>query len=123
MCRVRHDAGGVAFIGARTRDCCKPGGVFFAVNTKTSYFGLFASLEDAASFYLTNALATGAYNGVGAQWHTLKLQVLGQSAAGWLDGTQVFADVTLPSTISNSGWVTIGTGSWLAVAGFAACGW
>jgi hypothetical protein len=54
--------------------------------------------------------AAGAFDGGGKQWHTLKLQVLGQSAAGWLDGTQVFADVTLPSTISNSGWVAIGTG-------------
>ncbi len=50
---------GVAYVATRVRDCCAPGGVYFAVNTKTSYFGLFAALTDAALFNEANALALG----------------------------------------------------------------
>ena len=51
--------GGVAFLGARTRDCCTPAGVFLSINTLTSSFGLFTTLVDASTFNVTNALTSG----------------------------------------------------------------
>ncbi len=48
------------FLGARTRDCCTPAGVFLAINTINNTFGLFVTLVDAASFNTKNALVSGA---------------------------------------------------------------
>jgi hypothetical protein len=51
--------GGVAFIGGRGGSCCRPGGVYLAVNTVASTAALFTSLAAAATFDAARALANG----------------------------------------------------------------
>lgn len=102
---VASGPSGAAFIGAWSRTCCQPSGVYFAVWPDNGTWAVSNTLDVFTSTILSGDLPTGIKPGV---WFTLMLEVTADGRATGFIGTTVLFSAADLGFVS-SGWAAIGT--------------